>query len=46
MIDYVVFCAGCLGDILRSEMSVDGYCESCQYEHEQKLDNETGDNYE
>ena len=37
----VEFCHGCLDDFNRSELTDDGYCESCQYEFDAKQDNKT-----
>jgi len=39
-------CSGCLGYFVAWEVSEDGYCEVCQYEHEQKLDHMTGEDNE
>jgi hypothetical protein len=39
----LIGCKGCYGDFLEWDISEDGYCESCQYEHEAKQDNLTGD---
>jgi hypothetical protein len=38
-----VLCAGCMATFLEHELSEDGYCGSCQYEHEQKLDSKTSE---
>ncbi|MFK5949960.1 MAG: hypothetical protein QM500_14450 [Methylococcales bacterium] len=34
-------CKGCFGDFLEWDLSKDGYCESCQYQHEANQDNLT-----
>ncbi len=42
----IVKCKGCDGDFLAWDVSDEGYCERCQYEHEAKQDNLTGGNDE
>jgi hypothetical protein len=38
----IVSCKGCHDRFTVWDVSADGYCDACQYEHEAKLDNLTG----
>ena len=38
----IIGCKGCYGDFTEYDISIDGYCDACQYEHEAKQDNLTG----
>jgi len=38
-----VECKGCLCELAKHDISDDGYCKGCQYEHEAKQDAKTDD---
>ena len=45
MID-LIGCKGCYGDFLEWDISTDGYCYACQYQHNANLDNKTDEDNE
>jgi len=38
-------CEGCCRDFANDDLSEDGYCEHCEYEHDAKQDNQSSEQF-
>ena len=44
--DEIIKCKGCKGNFLAWDISEDGYCECCDYQHQANLDSLTDGDHE